>query len=97
MVEQPLAISAPLGLTILPPPSETPTSDAGRHAMVARITELAQAHGVTLAPGADLSDLLQAIRVSEPIPIEAFAVVAEILFAVLNTHEPQQDSGEAVP
>lgn len=86
-----------LGLTILPLPPDTTISDAGRQAVAARIAELAQAHGIKLSNTADLASLLSAIQVSDPIPIAAFAVVAEVLFAILNANQHQQERGATVP
>ncbi len=85
------------GLTILPLPSEPTTPDASRQAIAARIHELAQAHGMTLAKDADLANLLHAIHVSDPIPIAAFAVVADILFAILNANQRYPDEEETMP
>jgi len=85
------------GLTILPLPAAMTISVAGRRAVAARIAELAQAHGMKLSNTDDLASLLGAIQVNDAIPIAAFAVVAEVLFAVLNANQHQQDHGGTVP
>ena len=72
-------------------------SDAGRQAVAVRIAELAQAHGMKLSNAADLASLLNAIHVSDPIPIPAFAVVADVLFAILNANQHPQEHEEAAP
>jgi type III secretion system FlhB-like substrate exporter len=82
---------------MLPSPTAKTNSDAGRRTVAARIAELAQAHGMKLANTDDLASLLGAIQVSDPIPIAAFAVVAEVLFAVLNANQHQQENGGTVP
>jgi flagellar biosynthesis protein len=85
------------GLTILPLPSESSTPDAGRQAIAARIHELAEAHGMKLSQDADLTHLLRAIHVNDPIPIAAFAVVADILFAILSANQRHSDEQETLP
>src|SRR5579862_5172463 len=86
------------GLTILPSPAPSPNSNvAGRQAIAARIAELAQAHDMKLSNTADLASLLDAIQVNDPIPIEAFAVVAEVLFAVLNGNQQPHNREAAAP
>ena len=71
----------------MPLPSESHSSDAGRQAVAARLVELAEAHGMTLRAQGDLSALLAGLKLGEPIPIPAFAVVAEILFALLHANQ----------
>ncbi len=85
------------GINQLPLPSETPPNDAGRNAVAARILELARAHGMTLRATGDLRELLAALRISDPIPIPAFAVVAEILFAILQANQHHQADWETMP
>ena len=92
-----LAATPTFGLTILPSPLDTTTSDASRKAVASRLAELAQAHGMNVSPSADLATLLKAIEVSDPIPIAAFGVVAEILFAILNANQHQQNQGDIAP
>jgi flagellar biosynthesis protein len=81
----------------VPLPSETTPSDASREAVAARILELAQAHGMALHQSADLRELLAALQISDPIPIQAFAVVAEILFAILQANQRHQADWESMP
>lgn len=81
----------------MPLPSETPAPDAGRHAIAARIHELAQAHGKKLSQDTDLANLLGAIQVNDPIPIAAFAVVADVLFAILAADQHHQEEQETMP
>ena len=97
MAGRALAATTTLGLTILPSPADTTNSDAGRQAVAVRIAELAQAHGMKLSNTADLASLLNAIQVSDPIPIAAFAVVADVLFAILNANQHPQEPREAAP
>jgi flagellar biosynthesis protein len=78
-------------------PSETAPSDAGRQAVAARILELAQAHGMNLRPSGDLRELLAGLQIGDPIPIPAFAVVAEILFAILQANQNRQADWETMP
>jgi len=65
--------------------------------MAARIAELAQKHGIKVSPSADVATLLAAIKVGDPIPIAAFAVVADVLFSILNANPAQQERREARP
>lgn len=81
----------------MPLPSETTPPDAGRNAVAARILELAKAHGMALRPSDDLHALLAALQISDPIPIPAFAVVAEILFAILEANQHPPTDWETMP
>ena len=51
----------------------------GRGAAAEQIVELAFANGVRVREDADLAELLQAVDLDSPIPLEAFAAVAEIV------------------
>ncbi len=51
----------------------------GRGAIAEQIIAVARAHGVTVREDADLAQILQAVDIDQPIPIEAWAAVAEIL------------------
>lgn len=51
----------------------------GRGAVAEQIVELAFANGVKVREDADLAEVLQAVELDSPIPIEAFAAVAEIV------------------
>ena len=61
-------------------PSELPrVSASGKGALAEKIVALAHAHGVKVREDADLAELLTAIEVDSPIPLEAMATVTEIL------------------
>jgi flagellar biosynthesis protein len=51
----------------------------GRGAIAAQIVALAREHGVAIRRDRDLAALLGALRIDCPIPVAAFAAVAEIL------------------
>jgi type III secretion system FlhB-like substrate exporter len=77
----------PPGINRLSLPSHSTTSSDARQAIASHIVELAQAHGMTLSKNADLAALLTALQITDPIPIAAFAVVADVLFAILNANQ----------
>lgn len=52
---------------------------SGRGALAEAILAVAFEHGVKVREDADLVELLAAVDVDSPIPLEAFAAVAEIL------------------
>jgi flagellar biosynthesis protein len=81
----------------LPVPAETRETGSGRDAVANRLRDLAQAHGMNVNAHADLSALLAALQISDPIPIPAFAVVAEVLFAILQASQRHQADGETTP
>ena len=81
----------------MPLQSETTPSDAGREAVARRILALAQAHGVTIPQNADLRHILLALQISDPIPIPAFVVVADILFSILQANQSHHADGESAP
>jgi flagellar biosynthesis protein len=81
----------------LPVPAETKETATGRDAVANRIRALAKAHGMNLKANADLHELLAALRIGDPIPIPAFAVVAEVLFAILQANQRHQADGETTP
>ncbi len=59
---------------------KTPVITAmGRGAIAEKILALAFEHGVKVRQDADLVELLSALEVEMPIPVEAYLVVAEIL------------------
>lgn len=51
----------------------------GEGPIAEQIVALARAHGIDLREDADLANLLQAVRMDAPIPVEAYVAVAEIL------------------
>lgn len=59
---------------------------SGRGPIAERIIELAKTHGIAVRENADLAEMLEAVGLGEHIPIAAFAVVAEILFYVLQAN-----------
>ncbi|MDX2102056.1 MAG: flagellar protein FhlB [Alphaproteobacteria bacterium] len=59
---------------------EVPTVVAsGKGALAEKILEIAFATGIKVREDADLAQLLQAVELDAPIPLEAFEAVAEIL------------------
>lgn len=52
-------------------------------AIVARIRELARGHGATIREDVGLAQLLSDLRLSDQVPIAAFAVAADMLFHLL--------------
>lgn len=72
-----------------------PTSDIVADAVVARIRELARAHGTNIREDIGLAELLAELRLSEQIPIAAFAVAADLLFHLLAADQRPQT--EAAP
>lgn len=52
---------------------------SGQGEMAERILELAFASGVKVREDADLAEILAAVDIDSPIPVEAFRAVAEIL------------------
>lgn len=63
----------------MPEPTPEPVADA----IVARIRELARAHGTNIQNDAGLADLLASLKISEQVPIAPFAVAADLLFHLL--------------
>jgi type III secretion system FlhB-like substrate exporter len=63
----------------LPAPSADPVADA----IVARIRELARAHGTTIQHDSGLAELLASLKISDQVPIAPFAVAADLLFHLL--------------
>ena len=59
---------------------------SGRGPIAERIIELAKSHGIAVRENADLAQMLEAIGLGEHIPVAAFAVVAEILFYILQAN-----------
>ena len=59
---------------------------SGRGPIAERIIELAKTHGIAVRENADLAEMLEAVGMGEHIPVAAFAVVAEILFYVLQAN-----------
>jgi flagellar biosynthesis protein len=66
----------------------------GRGAIAAQITDLARAHGVEVRRDQDLAALLGTLEIESPIPLAAFAAVAEIL---AHLYRSNQRLREAMP
>jgi flagellar biosynthesis protein len=60
---------------------------SGKGAVAEQILSLAFAHGVRVREDAALVEILEALEVDSPIPLEAFAAVAEILSYVYRANE----------
>lgn len=58
----------------------------GRGVIAAQIVEIARAHGVTVEKDSDLAGILGALEVDSPIPVAAFAAVADILGQLYRTN-----------
>jgi type III secretion system FlhB-like substrate exporter len=70
-----------------------PSADAVADAIVARIRELARAHGTNIQNDAGLAELLAALKISDQVPIAPFAVAADLLFHLLAADQrPQAES-----
>ena len=59
---------------------------SGRGAVARQICEVAEAHGVTVRRDGDLARVLAELEVGSPIPLAAFAAVAEILAHLYRTN-----------
>jgi type III secretion system FlhB-like substrate exporter len=70
----------------LPGPTPDPVADA----IVARIRDLARAHGTNIQNDAGLADLLAALKISDRAPIAPFAVAADLLFHLLAADQQPQ-------
>ncbi|HEX4192836.1 MAG TPA: hypothetical protein VHY80_07050 [Stellaceae bacterium] len=67
-----------------------PTPEPVADAIVARIRELARAHGTNIQTDAGLADLLASLRIGDQIPIAPFAVAADLLFHLLTADQLPQ-------
>ena len=68
------------------PSSQNPAADA----IVGRIRELARSHGTSVRDDAGLAELLAELRLSNQVPIGAFAVAADLLFHLLAADQRPQ-------
>lgn len=66
--------------------SPEPVADA----IVARIRELARAHGTNIQTDAGLADLLASLKIGDQVPIAPFAVAADLLFHLLVADQRPQ-------
>lgn len=68
---------------------------SGKGRIAEQILEIAFANGVKVREDADLAELLTQLDIDSPIPLEAYAAVAEILAYVYkanNALQPKQDA-----
>jgi flagellar biosynthesis protein len=63
----------------------------GRGALAAQIVALARDHGVEVRHDQDLAALLGTLEVDSPIPVAAFAAVAEILAHLYRANRRLQE------
>jgi flagellar biosynthesis protein len=74
------AARQPVAIALQHEPGEIPTVTAsGRGALAEKILEIAFANGIKVREDADLAQLLSAIELDCPIPVNCFEAVAEIL------------------
>lgn len=66
----------------------------GEGAIAEQIIALARAQGIEIREDADLANLLAAVRLDAPIPIEAYVAVAEILSYIYRRQASGSGSGE---
>jgi flagellar biosynthesis protein len=64
----------------------------GRGEIAAQIVALAREHGVEIRRDRDLAALLGALEIDCPIPVAAFAAVAEILAQLYRANRQLQDA-----
>ena len=64
---------------------------SGRGAVAEQILQLAFEHGVKVREDADLVEILSRLEIDTPIPLEAFAAVAEILAYVYRANNSLGD------
>ena len=64
----------------------------GRGALAAQIVALARDHGVAVRRDRDLAALLAALEIDSPIPVAAFAAVAEILAQLYRANRQLQEA-----
>ena len=77
----------------IPPGTTRPRVVAkGRGAIAAQIVALAREHRVAIRRDQDLAALLGALQIDCPIPVAAFAAVAEILARLYRANRELQDA-----
>ena len=69
---------------------EPVVSASGRGAFAEKLLSIAFANGVPVREDADLAQVLAAIEIDSPIPVAAFAAVAEILSYVYRANQGLQ-------
>ena len=67
-----------------------PSSDTVADAIVARIGELARAHGTNVQDDIGLAKLLAMLKIGDQVPIAPFAVAADMLFHLLAADQRPQ-------
>ena len=67
----------------------------GDGSLAEQIRSIALTHGVAVRKDADLAELLMAVDVDSPIPIEAYAAVAEILSYIYRANGRLKAAGGA--
>lgn len=65
----------------------------GQGYLAEQILKVAKEHGIEIREDADLATLLAKIDIGEPIPMEAYAAVAEILSYLYRTNAKLRDKG----
>jgi flagellar biosynthesis protein len=68
-------------------------SASGRGAIARRIVEIARANRIEVRRDADLAGMLQALEIDSPIPLAAFAAVAEILARLYRANGALAEGG----
>ncbi len=63
----------------------------GRGAIADQIIAVAKDHGVTIRRDQDLVEILDQLEINAPIPVAAFAAVAEILAHLYRVNEGMSD------
>ena len=71
-------------------------SASGRGLLAEQILALALDHGIAVRQDSDLATVLSAVDVDSPIPLEAFAAVAEILSYLYRANGSTLAAGEAL-
>jgi flagellar biosynthesis protein len=61
----------------------------GKGQLAEKIIELAEAHGIPVKQDADLVQLLDRVEVGAEIPLEVYAVVAEIFAYIYKMNQPK--------
>jgi flagellar biosynthesis protein len=64
----------------------------GRGAIADQIVSLARAHGIEVRRDRDLAALLGTLEIDSPIPLAAFAAVAEILAHLYRANQRLQEA-----
>ena len=63
----------------------------GKGFMAQQIIELAKKHGLEIRQDADLAHMLSKLDIDTPIPLEAYAAVAEILSYIYKANQKAKD------